>query len=253
MDTFDLRAYLNENRLLQEQVVSDDYLAKLVSKVVKKDSKEIKDKTELGEALGETLFLLLPAILELTGKLTDSIYQKLQTDPSKVEAIKKYNDDQDRAAKKAGIGTWGIKWLDNPFNDSPEEKEAKAEIKRLEKEKDAKFGTQFGKYMVKAGHKLHELYTKPIKDMIAGIAYFIPEDSKLAFLKDEKTQQKIANILYAVIMVMLGAGHVIHDIKAFHGIKDVVDALLNADKIGISLKELIEVGLSKGGFAALLK
>lgn len=253
MDTFDLRAYLNENRLLQEQVVSDDYIAKLVAKVVKKDSKEVKDKTELGESLAGTIGLLLPAILELTGTLTDSIYQKLQTDPSKVAAIKKYNDDQDRVAKKAGIGTWGIKWLDNPFNDSPKEKEAKAEIKRLEKEKDAKFGTQFGKYMVKAGHKLHALYTKPIKDMIAGIAFFIPEDSKLAFLKDEKTQQKIANILYAAIMIFIGVGHVVHDISHFHGIKDVVDAILNTDKVGISLKELIDVGLKKGGFAALLK
>ena len=89
MDTFNLKSYLNENRLLQEQSIFE-FLDKtkvqdLIDKaVVKKGDNE----EEVKEALASAVIIALPVLLEMAGDLINTIYQKVGMNPQDSAKLK---------------------------------------------------------------------------------------------------------------------------------------------------------------------
>jgi hypothetical protein len=67
MDTFDLKKYLAENRLLQTEVVSQSEIDDLVKQAVV--SQEDDKDGEVKEGLGMAVVAAFPVLIKLLGKL----------------------------------------------------------------------------------------------------------------------------------------------------------------------------------------
>ena len=272
MNNFDLKAYLANNPLLTEaeeaeKVLADtpDEIEAALAKALKMSPDELekkitsKDKKEkLDEGLAVTIALLLPAILELTGSVLNKIKQQFLPAEQRDELNKLLTQIKD-IRKKHDIG----KFVDNPFNDTPEQKQAKGHIKKIKKEIEDKFGAKVpwlkwdeekgfvrdDKSLKSLGHKLHHVYTSPIV-LFLRLASLVPGAPKV--LKDKGSRQKIADVLYAFTMLWLGGTHVrhgLHDILASHGV-DVVklaDTVGNGYKTGLSFAEVAGEALNVAG------
>lgn len=100
---------------------------------------------------------------------------------------------------------------------------------------------KFAEKLSKAGHKLHEVYTKPIERFLAGISYFQKPGSKL---KDKKYRQKVANIIYAVIMLSIAGVGVAQHIKHLDGVGPVLHVIADGVKSGVSIADIAKNALS---------
>jgi len=262
MNNFDLKAYLSNNPLLTE---ADDIEAALAS-ALKMSPEELEKKIlsgkdgkeKLDESLTLTIALLLPAILNLVGKAANKIKQQFLP-PAKKDELESMLQQIKDIRKKHDIGTY----IDNPFNDTPKQKQAKGHIKHLKHEIEQKFGAKVpwlkwddekGFVLDKQtlghlGHKLHHVYTMPIEKFLH-LASFVPGAPQ--YIKDKKTRQKIADIIYAAFMLWLGGTHVkhgLHDILAGHGVDAVqlADTVGNGYKTGLSFVEVSSEALNAAG------
>jgi hypothetical protein len=254
MDTFDLKAYLNENRLLQEQSIFEfmdkSKIQQLINKaVVKKD----KDEKNVKESLSATAIIAMPVLLEMAGDLINTIYQKVgmsKKDSAKLKAIKK---KQKQIADKANLGIkiFGVRLraLDFLKNDSPEEKKAKQEIEALDKKIDDEFNTSVGNFLIKGGHELHKSYVTPILLFLGGIAVFAPKDSRLKSLDFRK---KVANIVYAGAMLGVAGYGIYHSLSHLTGVKEAATAMIELAEEGASVVEVVEAGLESANVADAL-
>lgn len=272
MNNFDLKAYLANNPLLTEAEEAEKVLAdtpddieaalakalkispaELEKKITSKDEKE-----KLDESLAVTIALLLPAILELTGGVLNKIKQQFLPTEQRDELNDLLQQIKD-IRKKHDIS----KFVDNPFNDTPEQKRAKGQIKQIKKEIEDKFGAKVpwlkwdeekgfvrdDKSLKTLGHKLHHVYTSPIVAFLR-LASIVPGAPKI--LKDKGSRQKIADIIYAVAMLIMGGAHVKHgiqDILASHGVDaaKLADTVGNGYKTGLSFAEITGEALNAAG------
>ena len=136
-------------------------------------------------------------------------------------------------------------------------------FKQIRKEIESKFGAKVPwlkwdeekgfvsdtKTLGQLGHKLHHVYTSPIVAFLR-LASIVPGAPKM--LKDKKSRQKIADILYAAAMLYLGGAHVkhgLHDILAGHGvdIAKLADTVGNGYKTGLSFAEVAGEALNAAG------
>jgi hypothetical protein len=101
--------------------------------------------------------------------------------------------------------------------------------------------SKFGEKLSKAGHAIHEKYTWPLERFLAGIAYFQKKDSKL---KNKKYRQKIANILYAVIMLSIAGVGVAQHIKHLDGVGPVLHVIADSIKSGVSMVDIAKNAIS---------
>jgi len=272
MNNFDLKSYLANNPLLTEaedaeKVLADtpDEIEAALAKALKMSPDELEkkltskdEKEKLDEGLAVTIALLLPAILELTGSVVNKIKQQFLPAEQRDELNKLLAQIKD-IRKKHDIG----KFVDNPFNDTPEQKQAKGHIKKIKKEIEDKFGAKVpwlkwdeekgfvrdDKSLKSLGHKLHHVYTSPIV-LFLRLASLVPGAPKV--LKDKGSRQKIADILYAAAMLYLGGAHVkhgLHDILASHGVDAVklADTVGNGYKTGLSFSEVASEALNAAG------
>lgn len=252
MDTFNLKSYLNENRLLQEQSIFE-FLDKtkvqdLIDKaVVKKGDNE----EEVKEALASAVIIALPVLLEMAGDLINTVYQKVGMNPQDSAKLKAIKQKQKQLADKAdlGIEIFGVRLrgLDFDKNDSPEEKKAKQEIEALDKKIDDEFNTKVGDFLISGGHELHKAYVTPILLFLEGIAVFAPEDSKIKSLDYRK---KVANIIYAGAMLVVAGYGIYHSLAHLSGVKDAAAAMVELAEEGASIADVVSAGLESANVTA---
>ena len=247
MKDFDLRAYLNENRLLQEQSIFEFLNKSKIQDLIKKAVKK-EDEEEVKEALGSAVIIALPVLLEMAGDLINTVYQKVGMNPKDSAKLKAIKQKQKQIADKAdlGIKIFGVrlKGLDLKKNDSPEEKKAKQEIEALDKKIDDEFNTRVGDFLISGGHELHKAYVTPILLVLEGIAAFAPKDSKLKSLDYRK---KVANIIYAGAMLVVAGVGIYHSLAHLQGVKEAATAMIELAEEGASITDVVSAGLATGG------
>jgi hypothetical protein len=273
MNNFDLKAYLANNPLLTEAEDAEKVLASTPDEIeaalaaaLKMSPEELEKKIlsgkdgkeKLDESIAVTIALLLPAILNLVGKAANKIKQQFLPQEEKDELESMLQQIKD-IRQKHDIGTY----VDNPLNDTPEQKQAKGHIKKIKHEIEQKFGAKVpwlkwdkekGFVLDKQtlggiGHKLHHTYTLPIEKFLH-LASFVPGAPK--YIKDKKTRQKVADLIYAAFMLWLGGTHMKHgvmDILGGHGLNavQVADTVANGYKSGLSFAEIAGEILNAAG------
>jgi len=227
MDTFDLKKYLAENRLFENEdiisEISDTDIIKAVATAADVSPKELvaKAKESEGENVDEailstvltgiTILGLIPPALKLIGKLTNATSRAFKlTDDEKED----YN-----------LLSLQIK------NSSGDEKEA------LETERDEKYGSKVGNWFKDAGTDLHHKYTAPIRKMLNFAGKFAKEGSSL---KDKEKNEVRANIIYAVLMAGIAGFGIWSHIGHLKGIAPVAGFIADSVKGGKSIASIIE-------------
>jgi hypothetical protein len=241
MDTFNLRAYLKENRLLEDEFISEVDQKAIVAAAAKalkikpeqvktseKDSKEPVEEIAIG-----TIALiagLVPPALELVGGTLNKAKQLFGLDDTEKKELEKLNNEIKKAKKL-------VKDFDSKQTggQSPEEQRARKLLQQYQEEKDKKFGSKLGNMAKHAGHSLHSAYTAPIRGFLklVGLTAGGP-------LKDEKYREKLANIIYAAIMIGVAGVGVMGHIKHLTGVGPVITTIADLIKEGLSIKDVIK-------------
>ena len=236
---------LHEN--VNEAVVSDNEIEALIAKAVKKPSSEVDlDAIEKGEELkegaGVATVLALPVLLELASKLSNKIYRKLGLTPEEAKLYKAKKKEINDIKEKHNIS----KIIDFDPNDTPEQKAAKQEIKKIEKFIGEKFPSFVGDILHYAGHKIHQGYTYPIRLLLKGAAFFVPS-GKGYKIKDPKFREKVANVIYAVIMTVIAGIGILDALSKYEGVRQAYTAIVELTEGGASLLEVAEGALEAIG------
>ena len=245
---------LKEEFLFEEgtdlkDLVLDPKILSLAAKIVKQPVDTVKDKIEnnlsgkgsdeketINESLELTLVLAIPMLLEAGGNIADKVKRKYGLSEDQVIEYKKWKSNYDILDKK-------IKSYGDPSHNlwSPDQKNAynqlKTQIIDLTRKGNKLFGSKFGKKLKNIGHTVHKVYTSPILALLWIISKFTKADSDL---RNFKIREKIANIIYAVVMIAY-AGHVV--IESLHGLPGVagaIEGVLDSVKAGKSTSEIIK-------------
>ena len=236
--SFDLKKYLTENRLLQEEFiseVSDSEIQAAAAKALGVSPKELEkeeDKIEeVGLALAVTIAGLIPPALELVGNVTNKAKQLVGLSDQEKKELANLNA---RIKKAKDL----VKTFDNQtVGSNDEEKRAIKLLKNLKDEKDEKFGTKFGNWAKHAGHSLHHAYVTPIRKMFEYAAKFSKKDSKL---RDEDYREKLSNIVYAAVMMGIAGVGIASHIGHLHGVGPVLTTIADGVKEGKSIVDLVK-------------
>jgi len=238
MDTFNLTKYLAENKLLQEEFiseVSDSEIEAAAAKALGVSPEELEKEEgkieEVGLALAITIAGLIPPALELVGGVTNKAKQMIGLNDQE----KKELADLNAKIKKA-------KGLVDNFDDktigsNDKEKRSIELLKNLKDERDEKFGTKFGNWAKHAGHSLHHAYTLPIRKMFEYAAKFSKKDSKL---RDEDYREKLSNIIYAAVMMGVAGVGIASHIGHLNGVGPVLTTIADGVKEGKSIVDLVK-------------
>ena len=252
MDNFDLKKFLVENkltnnsRILEESLlfegVSDDAAEKAAAALLGIQPDQVADHQptdqekqpidEVAGLLAVTIVGLVPVALELVGSVTNKAKQLVGLTPQEKKELARIN--KLIAGKKKYIED-----LDKKNN--PKEEQEVAELKKLEEEKNQKFGTKFGNWAKHTGHDLHHAYTYPIRKMLQMVAWtqakFGKKDGKL---QDEKYREKLANIIYAVTMLSIAGVGIASHVQHLAGVGPILTTLADGVKAGKSTAEIIQ-------------
>ena len=236
MDTFDLKKYLAENKLFENEdiisEISDTDIIKAVAKAADVSPKELvaKAKESEGENVDEailstvltgiTILGLIPPALGLLGNITNATSRAFKlTDEEKEDYDKLSNDIKDS---------------------SGDEKTA------LKKERDEEYGSKVGNWFKNAGTGLHHKYTAPIRKMLNFAGKFAEKGSSL---KDKEKNEVRANIIYAVLMAGIAGFGIWTHIGHLKGIAPVAGFIADSVKEGVSIAEIIEGAFELAGLA----
>jgi len=260
MDNFDLKKFLVENRLtansrIQESLlfeeVSDDSIEKAASALLGIKPDQVADheptdqeKKQVDEELltltltAITIAGLIPVALNLVGSVANKANQLVGLNDKEKEGLAQFNS---KIKEKKEL----IKKLDKT-NHKREQKEAEL-LKNLEEEKDKLYGTKIGNWAKHAGHDLHHAYTYPIVKLLETIAWTQAKFGKKGGkLQDKGYRQRLANVIYAVIMLgVAGLGIGLH-IQHLAGVGPILSTLADGVKAGKSTVDIVQ------GVAALL-
>ena len=225
MDTFDLKKYLAEGKLYEDESIiseiSDADIVKAVAKVANISPKELavkakEDKIEESVVLtGITILGLIPPALELIGNITNATSRAFKlTDEEKEDyndLSKKIKDEKDSSKKK-----------------------------ELKKQRDKKYGSKVGNWFKDAGHSLHHKYTFPIRKLLNFAGKFAKEGSSL---KDKEKNEIRANIIYAVILAGIAGFGIWSHIGHLKGVANVATFIADSVKEGVSIADTTEGAL----------
>tara|TARA_S200002703_G_scaffold89863_1_gene77518 strand:+ start:785 stop:1525 length:741 start_codon:yes stop_codon:yes gene_type:complete len=244
MDTFDLKAYLKENYLFEEDTNIPDNILKLVAKTVNQPvdkvekivtGKEEVTEEELNEVVMTAITIagLIPTIMEAIGGLSNWIARNTGNSEKEWAQLRKMND---LIEKKKEL----VKKLDKA-NDKKNEDKQRRILAQLIKDRDNRFGSDFGQWMKSAGHKLHKTYVWPIKKLLQGIAFFQKKGSRL---KDPIFRERVANILYAATMAGIAGIGILSHLGHLNGVAAVSTTIADGVKEGKSIADIIKgIGL----------
>ena len=240
MDTFNLKKYLAENRLLQTEVVSQSEIDDLVKQaVISQEDDDVK------EGLAMAVVAAFPVLIKLLGKIINKFSNVVGIGgPEKRAALDAKYAEIDKIKKEYNLG------MDfNPFNDSPKEEEAKAKIDKIKKEIEEEFGTKVGDFFKNTGNEILKAYYTPFLLLISGIAAFTPKGSAL---RDEKLQEKIAKVMYGATMIFVAGKGIAHSLHHIAEIKPAVTAMIEAIEAKESFKKVVAAGLAALGLLKIL-
>jgi hypothetical protein len=245
MDTFDLRKYLANNPLLNEdlifEAVSDDEIEKAAAAALNVSVDDVPDqepteeeKAKVDESavtLAITIAGLIPPALNLVGSVANKAKQMFGLSP----------EEQAELAKLNKLISGKEKYIEDlDVKNSPEEEEERSKLEQLKKQRDEKFGTKIGNMAKHAGHSLHEAYTYPIRKMLQFVAWTAEKFGKKTKLQDEKYREKIANITYAATMLTIAGFGVAAHIKHLVGVGPVLTTLADGVKAGKSVVDIVK-------------
>jgi len=244
---------LNESEILFEETVSDENIENAIAKVLKIDpskvdldkiekeepsEEDIKDLKESIALTAITIAGLIPPALELVGSTTNWVKRNFALSDQEKKELDILNQKIKDKEKE-------IELLDK--NDDPKEENAREELSTLIKQKDELYGTEFGTKMKEWGHKLHHAYTWPIRKMLDGLAWWeklkhqVYGDSfKLTKIQDKKFREKLANIIYATIMLGIAGFGVASHLKHLVGVGPVLTTIADGVKAGKSTAEIVQ-------------
>ena len=240
MDTFDLKAYLKENILFEEDLKLSDEQLKLVAKAVKQPVEKVEkiitrqekvteeELNEVALATVVTIVGLIPIMMEAIGGLSNWIARNTGKNKAEIAQLKKFNAKIEEKEKL-------IKTLDK--KDNKREVREREILKKLIDERDNMWGSDFGQWMKHKAHKLHGAYVWPIKKVLAGIAFFQKKDSKL---KDPKYREKVANVLYAITMAGVAGAGILSHLGHLSGVGNISITIADMVKEGASLKDIFK-------------
>jgi hypothetical protein len=249
MDTFDLRKYLANNPLLNEglifEAISDDEIEKAAAAALNVSVDDIPDQEpteeekakvdEVSATLLITIAGLIPPALNLVGSVANKAKQMFglsDQEQKELEELEKKIEFTEDLIEKSDKSTFGTP--------NAEERQARARLERLKKEKDEKFGTKIGNWAKHAGHDLHEFYTSPIRKMLQFVAWTAEKFGKKTKLQDEKYREKLANIIYATTMLSIAGFGVATHIKHLAGVGPVLTTLADGVKAGKSVVDIVK-------------
>ncbi|MCP4321185.1 MAG: hypothetical protein GY793_07245 [Proteobacteria bacterium] len=236
--SFDLKKYLAENRLLQEEFiseVSDSEIEAAAAKALGVSPEELEKEEgkieEVGLALAVTIAGLIPPALELVGGVTNKAKQLIGLNDQEKKELADLNAKIKKS--KGLVDTFD----DENIGSNDKEKRAIELLKNLKDERDEKFGTKFGNWAKHAGHKLHHAYVTPIRKMFEYAAKFSKKDSKL---RDKDYREKLSNIVYAAVMMGIAGVGIASHIGHLHGVGPVLTTLADGVKEGKSIVDLVK-------------
>ena len=245
MDNFDLRKYLANNPLLNEdlifEAVSDDEIEKAAASALNVSVDDVPDQEPTEEEKAKvdesailtaiTIAGLIPPALNLVGSIANKAKQMFGLSDEEQAELAKLNKHIEDMEKY-------IENLDK--KNSPKEEEERSRLEQAKKQRDEKFGTKIGNMAKHAGHGLHELYTRPIRKMLQFVAWTAEKFGKKTKLQDEKYREKLANIIYAVAMFSVAGYGVATHIKHLAGVGPVLTTLADGVKAGKSVVDLVK-------------
>jgi hypothetical protein len=109
------------------------------------------------------------------------------------------------------------------------------EIQKIKNKRDQLFGSNFGNWMKEKAHKLHNLYTSPIRLALYGMSRVSKRSSKL---RDEEFRTKIANVIYAITMVTLAGIGIWGSLGNLAGVSEVTGVVLKGIESGTNTSEI---------------
>lgn len=253
MNTFDLRGFLVENklttasRLVEEQEfmfeISNDEIEKIAAAALNVDPEQLEDSNEVDEAgvmaaigLGFAVAGLVPPLLNaIAGVINQAKRQYKKITNSKDLGKLKEIDAEIKKTKEL------IVKLDKATTSgrTPEEKEAREKLHHLEHERDAMLGTAELKDFA---HNWHAVMVKPISLILDGIAAARKKlgVKKKGKIDDPDYREKLANVIYAVIMLFIAGAGVAGHIKHLAGVGTILTTTIEAFKSGVSLADAIK-------------
>ena len=245
MDNFDLRKYLANNPLLNEdlifEAVSDDEIEKAAAAALNVSVDDVPDQEPTEEEKAKvdesailtaiTIAGLIPPALNLVGSIANKAKQMFGLSDEEQAELAKLNKHIEDMEKY-------IENLDK--KNSPKEEEERSRLEQAKKQRDEKFGTKIGNMAKHAGHGLHELYTRPIRKMLQFVAWTAEKFGKKTKLQDEKYREKLANIIYAAAMLTVAGFGVAAHIKHLAGVGPVLTTLADGVKAGKSVVDLVK-------------
>ena len=245
MDNFDLRKYLANNPLLNEdlifEAVSDDEIEKAAAAALNVSVDDVPDQEPTEEEKAKvdesailtaiTIAGLIPPALNLVGSIANKakqIFGLSDEEQAELAKLNKHIEDMEKY----------IENLDK--KNSPKEEEERSRLEQAKKQRDEKFGTKIGNMAKHAGRSLHEAYTYPIRKMLQFVAWTAEKFGKKTKLQDEKYREKLANIIYAAAMLTVAGFGVAAHIKHLAGVGPVLTTLADGVKAGKSVVDLVK-------------
>ena len=228
-----------------KNLVTDPRILALAAKITKQSVDKVEDKVDaaltgkeenkekVNEALAITLALALPMILEAGGSIAGWVNKKFGLSKEELEEYKKWEIEYNNLKKKIESYT-NLKLTDPKTKRYVDNK--KVELAKMKEIGSKKFGGKISKFLKEAGHSLHHLYTSPIRALLWTISLFAPEGSDL---KDPKIREKIANIIYAVGMMVFAGYGVYSSVKHLIGVTEAATAIIDGVKGGKSVSEIV--------------
>ena len=218
------------------------------------EEKEEKVNEALGIAV--TLALAVPLLLEAGGSIVGWLNKKFNLKGEELEEYKKWQAKCGALKKlikdykkRAGSDRYlNVEYRRGDGEDYDAKmareidkikryiKNKEDELEKLEEEGE-RFGGKVSNLLKSAGHGLHKVYTSPIRALLWTISLFTPKGNDL---RDPKIREKVANIIYAVIMIGLGISGMVHELSHLAGVKESLVAILDGTKAGKSATEIIK-------------
>lgn len=236
-----LAGIINEEEYKINEGISDEEIEKAAATALKispdqiidhEPSEEEKNKVdEVALTLIVTFAGLIPPALNLVGSIANKAKQMFGL--SKEEQI-----ELEKLSKLIEGKEKYIKNLDK--KDDPREEKERELLKKLEEERNKKFGTKWGNMAKHASHSLHEAYTYPIRKMLQFTAWTAKKFGKKTKLDDEKYREKIANIIYAATMFSIAGYGIAAHIKHLAGVGPVITTLADGIKAGKSVTDVVK-------------
>ena len=113
----------------------------------------------------------------------------------------------------------------------------------------AKLGSEnrSGEELIKFGKALHKLYTLPIRLVLQGIGGLAKKPNKF---QDKEFRNKVANVIYAAIMIFVAGKGIVEGVRNFEGVESALSVILKSVEGGGGIGDVVSAGVEAVGAGA---